>query len=50
VTDKPGQKQTQRQKRDERLAAQLRENLKKRKAQARARKSPGEDSGGENRQ
>ena len=39
VTDQPSQKQSARKEREQRLAAQLRENLRKRKAQARARKS-----------
>lgn len=37
MTDKPLRKQDARKAREERLAASLRENLKKRKAQARAR-------------
>jgi hypothetical protein len=36
------------QTREERLAAQLRENLKRRKAQARAMSDPGPDDNGKN--
>jgi hypothetical protein len=41
------QKQLARKEREERLAAKLRENLKRRKAQARARKTPGPPGDGE---
>jgi hypothetical protein len=40
VTDQQSQREAARKQRERRLAAQLRENLKKRKAQARARQSP----------
>jgi hypothetical protein len=49
MTDKPSRKEEARKAREERLAAELRENLKKRKAQARARRegapAPGQDGG-----
>jgi hypothetical protein len=38
MPDSPSRKQEQRQEREARLAAELRDNLKKRKAQARARR------------
>ena len=48
MTEKPSHKQEARKAREERLAAELRENLKKRKAQARARRdgTAGPQSGG----
>jgi hypothetical protein len=47
--DEPSGKQDAKAGREARLAAQLRENLKRRKAQARARKAPGgSDVAGEN--
>jgi hypothetical protein len=39
VTDQQSQREAARKERERRLAAELRENLKKRKAQARARQS-----------
>lgn len=44
MTGKPSRKEDARKAREERLAAALRENLKKRKAQARARNGAGEDA------
>jgi hypothetical protein len=44
VTDQQSQREAARKRRERRLAAQLRENLKKRKAQARARQSPTAES------
>ena len=47
--DEPSGKKDAKAGREARLAAQLRENLKRRKAQARARKAPGgSDVAGEN--
>ncbi len=44
MPDQRSEKQAARKDREERLAAQLRENLKRRKAQARARKSAAADT------
>jgi hypothetical protein len=44
VTDQQSQREAARKERERRLAASLRENLKKRKAQARARQSASTES------
>jgi hypothetical protein len=46
MTGEPSPKQSAKKERAERLAAELRENLRKRKAQARARKGEGGDKDG----
>jgi hypothetical protein len=44
MADQPGTKQRSREEQKKRLAEQLRENLRKRKAQARARRSVGTET------
>lgn len=49
TSDRPSPKDEARKAREERLAAELRENLRKRKVQARARKGVSPKPGNENR-
>ena len=44
MTERPRHKEQSRQEREKRLAEQLRENLKKRKVQARARRASGTET------